>query len=217
MIWLKILSLLGKARQAISHFFGWLFQDWRRIIMAVMSVGLIFMLWQNGALKNDVAKAHNQIAAEKDRTAMAKTAFVNMRNQYQDFAQEVAQKQKQAAAQDAANVRRVAREFANINERTNQDYENALDDSHIALKRLRERLQIATEDRGERQQSDLPHDYSAECAAFGAADCALFFAALPDQFAAAEDNSEKLIALQNYVRAILQININGDDEPSPEN
>ncbi|MFZ5749079.1 MAG: hypothetical protein ACOY45_15650 [Pseudomonadota bacterium] len=117
-----------------------------------------------------------------------------------------------AAAAAEANVARVRREFAAINERTEDAYQARLDDTAGALERVRRDLaDIAARDTSDTGGARVPAALTARCRALGAADCDALLAALPDLLAAAEDNTGKLIALQDWVRAALAVDFAGEE------
>jgi hypothetical protein len=116
-----------------------------------------------------------------------------------------------AAAADRANVARVKREYQAINERTTDAYEARLSDTRAALERVRQQYAAAAAgDPRDGGRADVSGALTARCQALGAADCDALLAALPDRLAAAEDNTGKLIALQDWVRSTLLIDFSGN-------
>ena len=115
-----------------------------------------------------------------------------------------------AGEADRRNAARVAAEMDAIRERTAHDYQDRLGDSRAALDRLQRELAAAgaagaAADPGGGAAAAVPAALAARCRAFGAADCDALLAALPGLLSAAEDNTAKLIGLQDWARAIVAV------------
>lgn len=150
--------------------------------------------------------------AEHARAEMWKANAGDWTGAYKQFAANVKKARQDAEAADRANVARISREYQAINERTRNDLEARNSDTRAALVQLRDSLALAgSANRGEGGSgpADVPAAFTARCQAFGAADCDALLAALPDRFAAAEDNTSKLIELQDYVRSSLLLDFSG--------
>ncbi len=115
-----------------------------------------------------------------------------------------------AAAADRANVARVKREYQAINERTTDAYEARLSDTRAALERVRQHYAAAAGGPRDGGRADVSGALTPRCKALGPADCDALLAALPDRLAPAEDNTGKLIALQDWVRSTLLIDFGGN-------
>lgn len=119
-----------------------------------------------------------------------------------------------AAVLDRQNARRVEQEQAIIIEETTDAFEARLADRDAALGRLQHQLRIVGPAAGGSGGSAaaVPGDYTARCQAFGAADCDALLATLPGQLSAAEENTAKLISLQDWASGLLGIDFNGEGE-----
>lgn len=220
-MWLAIGSrLLGIGKRIvgwITDFIEWLFEDWRRVAAAIAIAVFLFMAWEirslNGDLKDQVALT----TKEKTRADNAEHDFGLLKDQHYNFVADVQAKQQEAERLDQANVARVARRMEQIKERTAHEYEARLVDTLGALDRLRKRIAAGTtaESGSHSKAADMPDDYAARCKAFGYANCDALLTALPDLLAAAEDNTAKLIALQQWARGVLAVDLTG--EPYPAN
>jgi hypothetical protein len=107
----------------------------------------------------------------------------------------------QAAAQRAAlaNVKRVLRERGAVNERIIDELENRRGAADDRYRRLR--AEARTRAARDASDADLSASAEATCRAYAAASCD----AIPSILKAAQDNSDQLILLQNWVRATLAI------------
>lgn len=189
----------------------WLRDDFRHVVIAVLLALACLFFVQRGDARADAANW--QVAAFKWKDAAGA-----WRKAHGDVVCNVAIQREAARKADLANAARVEREQAQAIERTKHAYEAQLADTRTALERVHGDLRRATttdEHSGGGGTADLPNDYSARCRAFGAPDCDIFFAALPGQLAAAEDNTTTLIALQDYVRSLLAIDWQGDGSNRP--
>jgi hypothetical protein len=201
----------GLLMAAVTGFFKWLFADFGRVVI----FGLIIIIAYGFLALSSLQKARDAQAA---RASNAEAKYDDMVQIYDTFVADIVARQSAAAARDAANA---ARKFAAQkiqNERITNDYQSRLADGRNAAVQLRQRIEQAAAARhnGNSGGAPMPSDFAAECRAFGAADCAAFFAALPDQLAAAEDNSAKLIGLQDWAVGAIHI-INGPENNGPEN
>lgn len=211
---LTLLKLLGWPLKAlwivVSGWWHWASEDLRHVAISILAVALLWngMGWRTAAHQRD---------AEAAAAASWKAKAGEWQAAHGRLVKNIAAKRAAAEAADRANAARVDKEFEAIRQRTADDYEDRLDDTRAALERVRGQLaQIAAGDPGERGAAAVPAPLTARCRALGAADCDALLAALPDQLAAAEDNTAKLIALQAYVRSMLAIDYLGDDTIAPK-
>ncbi len=125
----------------------------------------------------------------------------------------VRRQRARAAEMDRQNAARVEREQARVIEETKRAYQVDLADSRAAAEQLRQRLAHAAAAGGsDSGAAPVPGDFTARCRAFGAADCDALLAALPGQLTEAEENTNKLIRLQDWARGLLSIDMNGPGE-----
>lgn len=221
-LWLLGLGkgLFGGIGKAVAGLFAWILDDARHLAIA----GLIALLAINVAGN---AIARRTLADERDRWRTASARWQAASHKWRDAAQawkgahgrlvaNVGQAQRAAAEADRRNVARVAAEFATINERTVDAYRNRLDDTRAAGERLRVELdRIAAGDPRDGRAATVPAPLTARCRAVGAADCDALLAALPGLLTEAERNTAKLIALQDYTRAMLAIDYSGEAGMEP--
>lgn len=219
MAWIG-LKLLGIGKAVIGWIvalFTWLFEDWRRIVGAVVIVLFVGLLLHVRSLNADLADQTAQTAAETKRADDAEADFAELDTQYRGLVFEVERQTEEAERRDRANAARVEREMALVRERTAHEYEDRLADTRLALGELRDRLaRTSAGSEGHGATAGLPDPYAARCAAFGYASCDALLTALPDVLAAAEDNTGKLIALQEWARGVLAIDLNGIDDQPPD-
>ena len=203
---LWLLSASGWLRSAAGGALRWLFADLRNLLVVALAV-LAFVVWQQrDAARHDATDW--QAAADKWREATGA-----WQDAHADLIARVEAERAAAAAADRANAARVERQYQLIAERTADDYETRLADTGAALERLRddlERARTAAPGGGGGREPDLSGDLAARCRAFGAADCDALLAALPDQLAAAETNTATLIALQDWARSVLAVDIGNE-------
>ncbi len=208
-LWGGFLDLLG-------CFLGWLGKDFRHIVITALAVLVLVFWWRMDSLAAD----RDEIATDRDKWKVAALDWRDATHAWQrahaQLRGDVAQARIDAAEADRANAARVAAEIEQIRERTADDYENRLADSAAALERLRGQLSGQPRDTATTAASGsggrtevLPAGYTARCQAFGAASCDALLAALPGQLAAAEDNTSKLISLQDYVRGLIAVDFSG--------
>lgn len=203
---------LRKASGAIAALLRWLLADIRHLAIAGLAL-FALVLW----LRLD------QVAAARDDWQASSARWQRVAGAWQGAARhifaDVEQARRDAAELDTRNVARVEREMTATIERTANDYQTRLSDRDVALERLRDELARAgaaiTGGGGGAEQA-VPEPFTARCRAFGAADCDALLAALPDQLAAAEENTARLIGLQGYVRTILAIDFSGGPDKAPE-
>lgn len=194
------LKLIGRAIAAIWR---WASADPLRIVLLAMAALSIVLGhgWGKAAAERDVWSA---------RAVASAASAAQWKSARDQLVADIAAQRARAAVEDRANAARVAAEFDTIRERTADDYQARLDDTRLALERVRRNLaQAAAVDRGDGGSPAVPPALAARCQAIGAADCDALLAALPGQLAAAEDNTAKLISLQDYVRAALAVDYSG--------
>lgn len=108
----------------------------------------------------------------------------------------------EAARLDKANVARVAKEQSAITERVTHDYESKLADSASRYDRLRTKAADYLSGAG---AEGVPATSDATCQAVAGTDCEN----LPALLKAAQDNTDQLLALQDWVRAQSTVDTNG--------
>lgn len=209
-----VLWLIGWPFRAIgavlAAWWRWASEDARHIVIS----GLLILL--GGACIVGLS-ARADVATQTRRAEAAENNARAWRAAHAKLVADVSAAQKKAAAADRANVARVAAEFARINERTADDYQDRLADSATAVQRVRDRLAaIAARNPGDGNGPAVPEAVTARCRAFGAADCDALLAALPGQLHAAEANTAQLIALQDYVRSALAVDYSADPVAAPQ-
>jgi len=200
--WLLKLLLAG---------FQWLVEKPARLAVAVAIFWFAFHLFVI-----EPRQRHDR-DAWKSASAKWETAAHAWQGAHGKLLADVRLAQAAAAAADRANVERVKREYQGINERTADDYEARLGDTRAAVERVRRQYAAAAAgDQGDGGRADVPQSLTARCQALGAADCDALLAALPERLAAAEDNTSKLIELQDYVRSSLLLDFSGTSPSSSE-
>ncbi len=199
---LKLLGVAGKIKRGIA----WCFGTPTRILFTVLLITmafLLFRLWRVDAERDDWRDASNswQDAALSWESALNK------------FVVDVQLGREAAAKLDAANAARVASEMARIKKDSSDDLEKLRTDTRAAARQLRDKLLAATANGSESGSGEaaMSGDLAARCRAFGYPDCDALLTALPRLLEAAEDNTNKLIALQAWVNALLKIDMNGED------
>lgn len=211
------LKLLGIGKAVIGWItaaVAWLFADWRRVAVAAVVIVFLGMIWHIRALNDDLSDQVTATATERQRAEEAEADFDALKEQHFAFVADVERQTAEAERRDRANAARVDREMALVRDRTADEYEARLADTRVALGELRDRLAgTSAGSEGNGATAGLSDPYAARCAAFGYADCHALLAALPDVLAAAEDNTGKLIALQQWARGVLAIDLNGIDDP----
>ena len=194
-------AAIGKLLAQIGR---WVLEDARHLAIFILLVVLAVFAggWRAASTDRD---AYQASAAEWERRADA------WKDAHALLVAQVQAAQAAAAEADRKNAARVEREFAVANERIADAYQDRLDDTRAAYQRVREQLaDIAARDPGDGGAAAVPQPLTARCQAVGAADCYALLAALPDRLAAAEDNTGKLIGLQDYVRSMLAIDFSGE-------
>ena len=195
---------LGKLGALVRALFAWLGRDFRNVAITVLALAGALLWWTLGSTRS-----------ERDTARASATTWETSAKDWQAARDELANSTRQAslaAAQaDKANAARVAAELDKVKERTANDYQDRLADSRAALERLRRDLAAAgaQTDPGGGGAAAVPPALGARCRAFGAADCDALLAALPDLLSAAEDNTAKLIALQDWARSMLAVDFSG--------
>ncbi|MFZ5747165.1 MAG: hypothetical protein ACOY45_05845 [Pseudomonadota bacterium] len=200
-----VLTALKLPIAPLAALWRWLGEDARHMALAALLMAAGWCGWQ-----------WHRVAADRDAQAAAAVKWqANAKAWEAAHAKLVADVQAArvaAEAADRANAARAAREFDQIRERTADAYEKQLDDTSAALDRLRRDLAKATAGNpGDGAGARVPAALAARCRAFGAADCDALLAALPDVLAAAEENTGKLIALQDWARSVLAVDVSGVD------
>ena len=191
---------LRKVGAGLLALLQWILADLRHAVIATLLVSAGWQAWEAGE------ERAGRIAAEtlaKDETARAGRG----QTAHRALVVSVNNARRDAREKDAAHAAALARAQEATRERTAREYQAQLADSRLALERLHVRLDAARAAgaAGGGGAADLPDPNAARCRAFGAADCDALFAALPGQLAAAEDNTAKLIGLQDYVRTTLAL------------
>ena len=208
MTWFTMaLKFRGAILAPLRAFFRWLGEDFRHVIIAGLAVLTIGAAWttRENAQSRDIAQDRAELwqnAAEAERTARLK------------LIEAVRLGRIAAAEADAANAARVKREMAANTERTADDYQARIADRDAAYRSLQHQLDATGTGNGERGggAEDVSGDLTARCRALGAADCHTLLAALPGLLAEAEGNTAKLIALQGWVRGLLDMDLSGAGE-----
>lgn len=106
---------------------------------------------------------------------------------------------EEAARLDKANVERVKKEQATITERVTHDYENKLADSSSRYDRLRAK---ASGYLSSTSPTSLPASPDTTCEAVAGTKCKN----IPTLLKAAQDNTDQLLALQDWVRSQSNVN-----------
>lgn len=198
---LRLLGVMGKIRRGVL----WCFATPYRALVSGLLLALaiaLFRLWRLDAERDDWRSAARDY----------ESAYLAWQGAFHKLVVDVELGRVEAAKLDRENADRVSAELETIKRETADDYDKALADTRAAAERLRRQLaQAATEDRSGGGTAAMPGDYSARCAAFGYADCDTLLAALPGLLTAAEENTAKLIALQAWVKAMLAIDLNGEE------
>jgi len=193
---LRLLGI-GKWILSILEAVGrWIFEDFRHMVIVVLAFLNVWGYWGWHDAEDEVAV----LTVKLDEEIEAKKAWIAA---YQDFIAAVEAQREEARRLDLANKARVDAEQRRTIERTRREYQARLDATAVAAQRLRDQLAAVGGD-GDYGTEDLPSSFTARCRAFGAADCDDLLASLPDILAAAEDNTSKLIGLQEYVRDTLE-------------
>lgn len=183
----------------------WLVSDFRHIAIAALAL-LAAITW----LRLDAAAEDRN--EWQSRSAIWEAAAGEWKAAHEAMFASLQISRKAAAEADRENAARVGREMEQLKKRTADDYEIRLADTGAALERLRHELArsgSAPDGGSGGAATPLPTALTARCRAFGAANCDALLAALPDQLAAAEDNTAKLIALQDWARGTLAIDFSG--------
>ena len=195
----------------------WLFSDFRHLVIAALAIGAGWLWLQLGMARQTVADWQALAGKRAERVVELEDIARSWQATFTALTIDIARQRAAAKASDEANARRVEREFAAITERTEDDFEARLADSAAALERVRGELARAGAARPGGSgggEPDLSGNLSARCRALGAADCDALLAALPDQLAAAEANTAKLIALQDWARQISLVDLTGEQDIS---
>ncbi len=205
MSWLSLLTWpLGKLAKIGAALWRWLTADFRRLAIAALLLAL-------GLAHHAGNEAREDLVAERAEAARWEKSARAWQDAHDGLAERTRQARLAAAEADRHNAERVERELAAITERTADDYQDRLADSRAALERVRRDLAAATRaDPGGGGAAHLPGAYTARCRALGAADCDALLAALPDTLSAAEENTAKLIGLQDWALSMLAVDYSGD-------
>lgn len=212
-----LLSLIGFPFKAIwralTAWRRWAAKDARHLAISGLFILLVinaFVGWRASVDRD----------AQRTRAELAEVNVKKWHAAHGKLIANVKAARKAAAVADKANIDRIARDYAAINERTAHDYQDRLADTRTAYERVRASLAaIAARDPRERGNAPVPEPLAARCRALGAADCDALLATLPGQLAAAEDNTARLIGLQDYVRSTLALDFSGvrsGDAAAPE-
>lgn len=198
-----LLSLLGLGKSVVLwliEVIKWMFADFRRAIICGLIAAVIMLTINLSAEKQ--SRDAMQVRAEQ---AESDYALLNL--YYDNLIADIARERDAAAAADAANVAAKNDRQKIQNQRINDDLKIRLADTRHALVQLQHRLQTqnTANDKSDGAIADMSGYYSARCIAFGYASCDGFFAALPGQLAAAEDNTARLIALQDWALSVMAI------------
>ena len=214
--------LLSALWKLVGGFFDWLRADFRHVAISTLVSTLGWaMLVTVPTLRADLATA----TARADREARNADDWMASAGAWEAelnaFVEDIVAKQAAAAEADRANAARVDAEFAALNERTVDDYEARLARSRAAAVRLRNDLARAETRPASKGGSvgggaDGAEDYTARCAAFGAADCDGLLRSLPGILAEAQINTDKLLGLQHYVAGSTLIDFQGEPEGAGE-
>lgn len=195
----------------------WLFENPMRLVVAVLAIVLAWQLViADPHLRAEAAASEKTAAKWQGVADQWKTNAGLWQAAHDKLLANVQAAQRTAAAADQANVERVQREYQAINERTSDDYEARLADTGAALERVRSAYAAAgpAGNQGDGAAASVPQALTARCQALGATDCDTLLAALPDQLAAAEQNTSQLIELQDYVRSSLLLDFSGSEAAS---
>lgn len=208
----KLLSGFSIFTELARGWLRWLLSDFRHIVITALAILAVWLVWQwNGA--KDQRDRWQESSAKWQKASTAWQAA------HATLLADVQRERELALADDIANAARVQREQTEIIERTADEYEARLADSRAAAARVQRQLETATladSDHSDGGGTDLPDPHAARCRAFGASDCDAFFTALPAKLTAAEENTAKLISLQDYVRSTLLIDWGSIDPRSAD-
>jgi hypothetical protein len=201
-IGLRLLGVFGKIKRGIA----WIFGSPKRIAVAAAILLALFGAWQVRKLHND--RNDWRVAAKN-----YESAYRSWQAAFHKLVVDVELGRIEAARLDKENADRVANELAAIKERTANDYEVALTDTRRAANSLRDKLtKVAARSEGGSGEETVPGAYTARCQTFGYPDCDALLTALPGLLEAAEENTDKLIALQAWVNSVLAVDMNGADQ-----
>ncbi len=206
-------TVLGFVGKLIGGVARWAGEDLRNALILMLVAALVWAGFAAHAMRAD--RDDWQRIAGKFQTAAEKAlhAAEAWQRAHGKLVDDVKAKRKAAAEADRLHAAQVARQLYHIRERTADDYQARLADTRLALERVRDQLaraEAAAGDPGGGGGAAVPAALTARCRAFGAADCDALLAALPGQLAAAEGNTARLIALQDYVRSMLAIDFSGE-------
>lgn len=200
-----LLKLLGFPFRVIAAVIHWAGEDLRQLAIVMLTLALIIAGWSWHGAASDRD-------SWKDKSEEWERAAYSWKAAHDTLARDVDAAQREAAEADRAHIADVQQQFQTIIERTADDYQARLADTRAALERVRgdlARVADAETDRSDGGGAAVPAPYTARCRALGAADCDALLTALPDRLAAAEDNTAKLIGLQDYTRSMLGIDWDG--------
>lgn len=189
---LWLLGRIGKLfRGALSIIRGY---PWQSAVIALL-LALLVMFWQWG-------KDHADLT---EKLAEANGLIVEERAAHLATIENVRIGREAAAELDRQNAARVAAQAAAINERITDELEATVSSYAARNDRLLGRIRSLEAASGGGGATDMPGDPKATCRAFGAADCDDLAARMTD----AQASIDRLIALQDWVRGVTGIEVNG--------
>lgn len=207
MSWLivKAIGIGSWLRAAAGALLRWLFTDIRHLLLVGLAALALVFLYQREAARGETEDWKVAATKWESATGRWRAAHIKLWTDMMDA-------RAAAADADRRHVARIEAQQTAIIERTKHDYESKLADTRAALRELHRRIDraaAAADSDGGGAATPVPGRLDARCRAFGAADCDALLAALPHLLAAAEDNTAKLIALQDWAKGLLAIDWTG--------
>lgn len=165
---------------------GFAWKHWKLILGGLMIAALVVML----NIRTHQRDKARQLA--KDTQAAFDTTVANYRA--------AAEK---ARADDLANVARVKAEQEAITERITDEYQDRIASADARYERLRANAEAY---RSSARESGVPDTSDAACRAYAGTGCE----GLPALLKAAQDNTDQLLALQDWTRAQALVEVSDD-------